>query len=50
MFYALSTEENERIGTLFKLICHIEDGVEGREKIERVVGVHGIGKGIDEMV
>ena len=33
------------MGTLFKLICHIEDSGE-----ERLVGCHCHGKGVDEMM
>lgn len=50
MFYALSIEEKLRIGTLFKIICHIEPPKNGENPVERVVGVHGIGKGIDEIL
>lgn len=45
MFYSLTTDDHERLSTMYKVICHIEpDGT------ERVVGVHGIGRGIDEMM
>lgn len=45
MFYSPSTDDKLRASSLFKLICHKQP--DGQEK---VVGVHGIGKGIDEMM
>ena len=45
MFYSLADNDKLKQGSLFKVMCHIED-----DGTERVVGVHGIGKGIDEMM
>jgi len=45
MLYSPSTDDKLKLGSLFKVICHFEpDGT------ERVVGAHGIGRGIDEMM
>jgi hypothetical protein len=48
MLFAISTEDEHRQSSLFKIICHLEkkDG----QQIERVVGIHAIGKGIDEVL
>ena len=45
MFFSLPDPSEHRQKTLFKLVCHEE-----AEGVERVVGVHGIGRGIDEMM
>lgn len=45
MFYSSSFEPEKRQDSLFKLICHKQEN--GSEK---VVGVYGCGKGIDEMM
>lgn len=45
MFYSLALDDNKKLGTLLKLICQITD--DGDEK---VVGCHGIGRGVDEMM
>ena len=46
MFYSLTpAEEGHRPKSLFKLICKKQ-----RDGGEKVVGVHGIGRGIDEMM
>lgn len=45
MFYSSSFEPEKRQDSLFKLICHKQEN--GTEK---VVGVFGCGKGIDEMM
>lgn len=44
MFYALPPPDTYRPASLFKLICKKENNA------EKVVGVHGIGRGIDEMM
>lgn len=44
MFYSLAGEDNLKLGSLFKLICHLRDGE------EYVVGVHAIGRSIDEIL
>lgn len=44
MFFSLS-EDKKKQGSLFKIICHVED-----DGTERVVGVHSIGQGIDELL
>jgi glutathione reductase (NADPH) len=45
MLYSLAKDDSRKMGTLFKLVCHKrEDGS------ELVVGAHGHGKGIDEMI
>lgn len=44
MFYS-PKPEGHKPQSMFKLICHKES-----DTIERVVGVHGIGRGIDEMM
>lgn len=45
MFYGLMSPEGHRPQSYFKLVTHFEaDGT------ERVVGAHGIGRGIDEMM
>lgn len=45
MFYSPAQSDDKKQSSLFKLICHIQD--DGQEK---VVGLHGLGKGIDEMM
>ena len=45
MFYSPALSDDKKQGSFFKLICHLES-----EKIERVVGCHCIGKGVDEMM
>ena len=51
MFYSLTTDDHVRQGTLFKVICHIEkQKTDDEDAVERVVGVHGIGRGIDEIM
>ena len=45
MFFSLQDPSEHRQKTFFKLICHQES-----EGVERVVGVHGIGRAIDEMM
>lgn len=52
MFYSLMEPSNpKRPKSLFKLICHKEKGV-GSQKVvtEKVIGVHTIGRGVDEMM
>lgn len=45
MFYSLAKDDSKKLGTLFKVIFHVEaDGT------ERLVGCQSIGKGIDEMI
>ena len=45
MFYSLCGEDNQKLGSLFKVICLKQQ--EGREV---VVGAHGIGKAMDEII
>lgn len=46
MFYSLAQEDSKKMGTLFKLVtANTPDGKE-----ELVVGAHGHGKGIEEMM
>ena len=45
MFYSLAKDDSKKMGTLFKLICHIEES-----GAERLVGCYCIGKGVDEMI
>jgi len=45
MFYSLALEDKKKLGTLFKLICLKQENGE-----EKVIGSHGIGRGIDEMI
>ena len=45
MFYSPAKSDDKKLKSLFKVICHVED-----DKTERVVGVFGCGKGIDEMM
>jgi glutathione reductase (NADPH) len=42
MFYSLDSNMDERPQTFFKLVCAGDD--------EKVVGVHAIGRGVDEMM
>ena len=44
MFYSLVKDDSKKLPSLFKLICLKENGK------ERVIAVHAIGKGIDEMM
>lgn len=45
MFYSPGKTDDVKLKSLFKIITHFED-----DGTERVVGVFGIGKGIDEMM
>jgi len=45
MFYSPGKSDDVKLKSLFKIITHFED-----DGTERVVGVFGIGKGIDEMM
>ncbi len=45
MFYSPSKEDDLKMKSFFKIICHIEE-----DGTERVVGVHAIGRGVDEMM
>ena len=45
MFYSLAPDAKLKQPSLFKVICLKND--EGKEK---VLGVHAIGKGVDEMM
>lgn len=45
MFYSLSTDSKHRQKTIFKTVCHTDD-----KGIEKVIGVHGVGRGIDEIM
>jgi glutathione reductase (NADPH) len=45
MFYSPALSDEKKLLSLFKLICHIES-----DGIERVIGCHCIGKGVDEMM
>lgn len=45
MFYSLALDDSRKLGTLFKLICHIQENGD-----EKIVGCHCIGKGVDEMI
>lgn len=44
MFYSLSKEDDYKLTSLFKMICKKE----GNEEV--VIGVHAIGRGIDEIM
>lgn len=44
MFYSLCSEDKDKLSSLFKLICHLRDGQ------EYVIGVHAIGRNIDEIL
>lgn len=45
MFYSPCPSQDMKVPSLFKLICHKQESGD-----EKVVGVHGIGMGIDEMM
>lgn len=45
MFYSPGKTTDVKLKSLFKIVCNIED-----DGTERVVGVFGIGLGIDEMM
>jgi len=45
MFYSPAMSQEKKHKSLIKLICHVES-----EGVERVVGCHAIGKGVDEMM
>ncbi len=45
MYYGLMPVEAHRPQSIFKLVTHIEEN-----GTERVVGAHGMGRGIDEMM
>ena len=45
MYGLVPVEGHHRPKSLFTIVCLIED-----DGTERVVGVHGIGRGIDEMM
>jgi len=45
MYYSPASSMDKKQSSLFKIVTHIED-----DGTERVVGVTGIGKGIDEMM
>ena len=44
MFYALIEDKPKRPKSFFKLICHKTEGK------ELVVGLHAVGRGVDEMM
>mmetsp|Transcript_3538 Transcript_3538/g.3477 ORF Transcript_3538/g.3477 Transcript_3538/m.3477 type:complete len:134 (+) Transcript_3538:353-754(+) len=50
MFYSLSTDDNLRQGTLFKVICNVEAAIPPAAPVERIAGLQLIGKGADEML
>jgi glutathione reductase (NADPH) len=45
MFYSLAKDDSKKMGTLFKLVCHIQENGE-----EKIIGCHCIGKSSDEMI
>lgn len=45
MFYSLCEDDNNKLSSLFKVICRVEKG-----GVERVVGVHAIGRQVDEVM
>lgn len=45
MFYSLAKDDSKKLGTLFKLVCHIQENGD-----EKIIGCHCIGKGVDEMI
>jgi glutathione reductase (NADPH) len=45
MFYALAKDDSKKMGTLFKLVCHVQENGE-----EKIVGCHCVGKSSDEMI
>ena len=45
MFYSPALSDDKKLKSLFKYICHIDD-----KNVEKVVGCHCIGKGVDEMM
>jgi glutathione reductase (NADPH) len=45
MFYSLAKDDSKKLGTLMKLVCHLQP--DGEEKI---VGCHCVGRGVDEMI
>mmetsp|Transcript_12465 Transcript_12465/g.20943 ORF Transcript_12465/g.20943 Transcript_12465/m.20943 type:complete len:85 (+) Transcript_12465:1153-1407(+) len=45
MFYSPAMSDEKKQKSLIKLVCHVES-----EGVERVVGCHCIGKGVDEMM
>jgi len=47
MFYSPAKDQADKQPSLFKVICHKQG--EG-PKNHKVIGVHGIGKGIEEML
>ena len=50
MLYSVSTDDHERLKSVFKVICRIEPSQDKDEEVERVIGVHGIGLGMDEIL
>ena len=46
MFYSLAKSDDKKLSSFFKLVCH---GT-GPPSAQKIVGIHGIGKGIDEML
>ena len=45
MFYSLLKDDSKKPGSLFKLICRKEENGQ-----ELVIGIHAIGKGVDEIL
>jgi glutathione reductase (NADPH) len=51
MFYSPTLNQELRIKSYFKVVCLKTDEDNGKDwRHLKVVGVHGIGKGIDEMI
>ena len=51
MFYSPSTDDQKRLKSYFKLVCQQTAEDNGQDWTHlKVVGVHGIGRGIDEMM
>ena len=51
MFYSVTTDENIRMKSLFKVICLKEGEDNGKDARHlKVVGVQAVGKGIEEMM
>lgn len=45
MFYSPMERQEDKPLSFFKLICHLQPNGD-----EKVIGVHGIGHGVDEMI
>ena len=51
MFYSPATDPNHKLSSKFKVVCLKTGADNGKDSRHlKVVGVHGIGKGIDEMM